>query len=423
MKTLSKAICVLHADGDDEPSRSFKLFSDDDGMIRFNVNPSEEADQVAVFAVDCTAEGQSRTFELELRPSSTPSSDMPAPAAEIRTPKTTDIIRPALTKEEALQLSDEELIKREYPVRPKAKEASDAFATWLQAVTQPARRVDARQVATEIRASSNWEIEPTWSGFELRNSSCDPACGIYDLVEGVWYVPTSVSKPLLVPGAEYSSFWIGLDGDGPAVDDLWQAGTNQDAIQVPDCGLLGICLMWNFETYNAWTEFLPPQQNAQVLANFDVSPGDEMLTLVWVGNPDETPALWYPSGPPLFAIAFVQDITRNEYTFVDTCLGLVIDKNCTNEEQTPILGMEAEWIMERPCLGSGVNNCVYSALADYDSTMMYDAYALQTNGQLMNYNGANNQQIFMLNNNTGHLLSAPFVYNNSTIEYLWYNYQ
>ena len=420
MKTLPKAVCVLHADGDSDTSRSFKLFSDDGGMIRFNVNPSEESEEAAAFAVDCTSEGQSRTFGLELRPNHAPSLDMPAPVAEIRAPKTTDIIRPALTKEEALQLSDEELIKREYPVRPKAKEAPDAFATWLQAVTKPARRVDARQVATEIRASSNWELESNWSGFELRNPI---QSGIYDLVEGVWYVPTSLAKYLPSPGAEYSSFWVGLDGDGPAAQDLWQAGTNQDVIQVPYCGLSGLCLMWNFETYNAFTEYLPPQQNAQVLANFNVSAGDEMLTLVWVGNPDETPALLYPSGAPLFAIAFVEDITQNEYTFVDTCLGEMIDKTCTRQDGDYILGMEAEWIMERPCLGSGVNNCTYSDLADYDSAMMYDAYALQTNGQFMNYNGANNQDIWMYNSSTGHLLSAPFVYNNSTIEYIWYNYQ
>ena len=47
MKTLPKATCVLHVDGDSDTSRSFKLFSDDDGMIRFNVNPSEESEEVA----------------------------------------------------------------------------------------------------------------------------------------------------------------------------------------------------------------------------------------------------------------------------------------------------------------------------------------------------------------------------------------
>jgi len=97
MKTLPKAVCVLHPNGDTESSRSLKMFSDDDGMVRFNVNPSDEAGEAAAFAVDCTSQGQSRTFGLELKPSSIPTSDMPAPAAEIRAPKATDVIRPALT--------------------------------------------------------------------------------------------------------------------------------------------------------------------------------------------------------------------------------------------------------------------------------------------------------------------------------------
>ena len=90
MKTLPKAVCALHVDGDSDISRSFKLFSDDDGMIRFNVNPSEKSDQVAAYAVDCTSDGRSRTFGLELRANSIPTLDMPAPATEIRTPKASD---------------------------------------------------------------------------------------------------------------------------------------------------------------------------------------------------------------------------------------------------------------------------------------------------------------------------------------------
>jgi len=95
----------------------------DDGMIRFNVNPSEESEEVAAYAVDCASDDQSRTFGLELRPHHIPTLDMPAPAAEIRTPKASDVIRPALTEAEALQLSDEEVVRREYPVRPNPKEA------------------------------------------------------------------------------------------------------------------------------------------------------------------------------------------------------------------------------------------------------------------------------------------------------------
>jgi hypothetical protein len=153
MKVLPKATCVLHPEGGSGNSHPLKLFSDDDGMIRFNVSPRVESDQVAAFAVDCTSDGQSQRFGLELRPNQSPSLDMPAPVAETRTPKASDFIRPALTQAEVLQLSDEELAKREYPRRPNREQAPDAFATWLKAVTQPARRINPRQVAhPELRA-------------------------------------------------------------------------------------------------------------------------------------------------------------------------------------------------------------------------------------------------------------------------------
>lgn len=131
MQTLPKAVCVLHLDGDSDTSHRFKVFSDDQGIIRFNVNPSDESDEVASLVVDCTSDGQSRTFGLELRPNHSPSLDMPAPAAEIRAPRASDVIRPALTKAEALQLSDDELVKHEYAPRPNPEQAPKAFGAWL----------------------------------------------------------------------------------------------------------------------------------------------------------------------------------------------------------------------------------------------------------------------------------------------------
>jgi hypothetical protein len=418
MHTLPKAVCVLHVDGDSDTSRSFKLFSDDEGMLRFNVNPREESDEVAAFAVDCTSDGESRTFGLELRPNHTPSLDLPAPQAEIRTPKASDFIRPALTKAAALQLSDGELVTREYPLRPNPKEAPDAFAAWLQAVTQPARRVDARQVAhPELRAST-WELSAGWSGFALKNAPNEVPVPTYDMVEGAWYVPmVKISNNNL---STYSVLWIGLDGDngicpsycpqGAQDDgrysDLWQAGTEQD-IENYTWSIFS----FDFSNYDAWTEFIPGQ-SMQVLPNLNVSPGDGMFSEVWVGNKGQSPSL---SG--LFAIASVEDLTQAEYANVYNCLGLEIDNKCTTEDQIPVLGYQAEWIMERP-----YENNALTDLADYNVAWMYDAYALQTNGSLMNYNGANSQDIWMYNYSNGHLLTVPYVWNNSTIQFFWYNW-
>ena len=409
MKTLPKAVCVLHADGDSDTSHSLKLFSDDEGMIRFNVNPSDESDEVAAFAVDCTSDGQSRTFGLELRPNHTPSSDMPAPAAEIRTPKASDVIRPALTKAEAPQLSDDELVKREYPVRPNPKQAPDAFAGWLQAVTQPARRVDARQVAHPDLRASNLAFTHNWSGFDLKNAPNEVPVATYDLVSGEWYVPTVSAE---YGATAYSVFWVGLDGDdgicykspdpcpgGDKTSDLWQAGTGQ---QITSIVIIdgGIRRSFTFSYYFAWTELVPTQY-IEVLPNFNVSPGDLMISQVWVGNPGQAPSLSGADG-----IALVYDISQNEYTYVYTPLN-----------QVNILGYQAEWIMERP-----YENGVLPDLADYNHAYMYFPEAEQINGSWINYGADNNQPIIMYNPNTNDVLSTAYAVNFGTIGYSWLNF-
>ena len=310
-------------------------------------------------------------------------------------------MRPALSKADATRLSSDELAKRGYPIRPDAVQAPDAFATWLKAVTKPSRLVDARQVArTEIqhvkqKSASNFETSGNWSGFELRGAN-----GAYDMVEGEWYVPTVYYE---TNAHTYSAYWIGLDGDGTS--DLWQAGTEQE---IQDIDILGI--HFDFTNYYAWTEFLPPQGTEQVLPNFSVAPGDLMFTEVWVGNAGSTPTL---SG--LFAIAFVEDISRGEYTTVYNCRGFSIFGACTNIAQTNIGGSEAEWIMERPTVGGSLPD-----LADYSYSYMYAAYAEKPTGSWVTYNGANNQQIFMYNGSD--LLSGVYPAGSSTMLFYWFNW-
>jgi hypothetical protein len=117
----------------------------------------------------------------------------------------------------------------------------------------------------------------------------------------------------------------------------------------------------------------------------------------------------------LYAIAFVEDISRGEFTTVYNCRGTSIFGICLNVNQTKIGGSEAEWIMERPTVGGSLPD-----LADYNYTFMYDAYALQSNGSWMNYNGANNQQIFMYNGND--LLSGAYPWTSTTILFEWFNW-
>ena len=437
MKTMPKAVCMLHAEGDSDPSRAFKVFADDEGMIRFHVNPSDESEEVAAFAVDCTAGGKTRTFPLQLRAQIIPSADMPAPAVETREPQESDVVRPALTYGEAVQLSDDEVLRREYPPRPNANQAPGAFANWLRLVTQPARRVEARQAEhSELRASNLVQNSNNWSGYALENAPNEVPVATYDLVEGAWYVPT-VTNPLYEQ-MTYSVFWVGLDGDSGVCPkycpgngktaDLWQAGTGQQLESLPlraiattasaaeantakastakanTANLIAIIPpvltpTYTFSTYFAWTE-LVPGQSIMVLPNFNVSPGDEVLVEVWVGNKTGNPTLSGQNG-----VAFVEDVTKGEYTYVYTPIGSV-----------KVLGYQAEWIMERP-----YENGVLPGLADYTSTYMYLPWTEKTDGTWLSYDQNNNQPITMVNS-TDNAMSTAISIDTNTIWFVWYSH-
>jgi hypothetical protein len=401
MKTLPKAVCILHAEGDSDVAHSFKVFANDEGMIRFQVRPSAESEQIARLAVDCAAGAKSRTFELELRSNAVPTLEMPAPQPDVRAPQPGDVIRPALTEAEAHALSGEELVQRGYPVRPDEQQAPEAFAAWRQAVTKAARRVDARQVANpdvqhgrRIKGTIVTE-GPNWSGFELKASA-----GTYDLVEGEWNIPTANYES---NSHTYSALWVGLDGDH--LTDLLQAGTEQDN-QDLNFGVFHIYVT----TYYAWSEFLPLQPTEMELGNFAVSPGDLLYSEVWVGNAGQLPSL---SG--LFGIAFLEDVTRSEFATIYTCRGLTLNNNCTSLGQVIVGGSEAEWIMERPTVGGSLPD-----LTDYYEVYVNAAYAQQPNFTWVPYSAANNEQMLMFNGND--LLSMVYPWATSEMLFYWDNW-
>jgi hypothetical protein len=384
MKVLPKATCVLHAEGARDAEHSLKLFADDEGTVRFNVHPSAESDQPARFQVDCEAAGQASRFPLELRPNLSPTAEMPAPSPEVPQSKPEALLRPALTVDDALHFSAEELATQQYPPRPDPQQAPDAFATWLKAVTKPATFVPPRLVANpgvrhlRRQVSAGFETTSNWSGFELRG----PA-NSYWLVTGTWAVPSMLLWETNT--TTYSAFWIGLDGDG--TNDLVQDGTEQNMTDI-QIQFLGID--FHFASYYAWTEFLPQQQTEQVLPGFAVNAGDEIFSMVFMSGTN--------------AEFWIQDLTRNEFTIIPTARG-----------STFVGGSEAEWIMERP----GVNGSL-SDLADYGLAGMSSAYAKTPSSNWVAYNGANNQQIWMYNGSD--LLSGVVPGPGNEIIYYWTNW-
>jgi Peptidase A4 family len=235
--------------------------------------------------------------------------------------------------------------------------------------------------AGRARVSNPPESAPNWSGFELRG-----AAGTYDWVTGEWVVPSVTGES---NSTTYSSFWIGLDGDGTT--DLVQAGTEQENVNFSFFGI-----SWSFSTYYAWTQFLPQQQTEQQVTNFSVHPGDEIFCQVFVADAGQMPSL---TG------FFGQFVIMNQTTSTTTW-------SYTPRGTTNVGGSEAEWIMERPTVNGRLAD-----LADYGSARMSNAVARKVAGGYVGYQGATNEQITMFNGND--ILSTVSAIDAVTMQFKW----
>ena len=112
IKALPHAVCSVHAEGDYDPKHSLKVYADGEGVVRFHVQPSAVAQEIARLEVDCTMDGNLVRYPLHLRVDVDPSAEMPAPPAEKSLAQRYDRhTRPALTVDEAMRLTDR-------PIRP-----------------------------------------------------------------------------------------------------------------------------------------------------------------------------------------------------------------------------------------------------------------------------------------------------------------
>lgn len=365
MTTLPNATCSLHPEGD--ATRSIQLNADEEGIVRFHAGGSEEANYATAFALDCEAGGVAQTFPVEVRPNSVPTTDMPAPAKEVRKAKPGSFVQPALTEFEAAALSDEDLAARGYPRRPNPKDAK-GHASWLKVVTQPMTFVPPNPVANPgiSHAPSCCGTPSTfnWSGFQWESSAANFSSQ-FDWVTGTWLVP-AVTGPNNGPRA-YSAFFVGLDGlntfiPGTNQQDLVQAGTEQDALTTNGTTV---------SNYYAWYQFSPHDPFENKLTSFvNVHPGDEMMCAVWIGPAQSSlpPAL---SGPVAWFVVY--NVTQAEYTLISesrTYLLATLPGQPHIFRTINVPGLEAEWIMERPTVNGKLPD-----LADFGTAEMWGAYA------------------------------------------------
>ena len=115
IKTLPGAVCVLRPAGEATNTRLLHFFADPQGNTRFFVQPRGSSYQIARFIVQCSA-GDRVTMQLvEVRASTILTAKFPPPPP---LPYPVGEIRPGLSTNEALSLSQNELMERGYPLRP-----------------------------------------------------------------------------------------------------------------------------------------------------------------------------------------------------------------------------------------------------------------------------------------------------------------
>jgi hypothetical protein len=379
VKVEPRAECMLYPQGQYEPACGLRLYADQEGIVRFQIRPAGECDELSRVVLECNAHGKVTHHPIEFRVGK-PTDKMPLPTQENRVLKPKDaLIRPALSEGELRRVSDEELIQRGYPVRPNPEEAPNAFLTWRRSVMIPMTFVPPHPVPRrdiirhrkkrkiDLATASTAENSSNWSGFALRGVT-----GAYDWVTGTWHVPTVSGE---TSASSDSLVWVGLDGDGTT--DLVQAGTGQNNTVM---NLPGVPFPISFSTYFAWSEFLPQQPTLQQLTGFAINSGDEIFVEVWVGFAGSGPIL---SG--FFGVMWLSNLTTSAFTSV-----------YTPRSNTVVGGSEAEWIMERATFGKSLGD-----LADYGSAVLYNAYARRSNSPrhkgYVPYQSDTNRQITMVN--------------------------
>ena len=403
LKTEPHAACDLHPSGATDQAHKLKVYANAEGYVKVHVTAKEENQDVHL-QLDCTTAASVTIHPLHLRAGSSPTDDMPAPETSIPTPKDAKVV-PVLTEESAKQLSDDDVINLGYPPRPDAESAPDQYVHWLDMVSHPLTVLWPRSVSRpeklhqpqSVVAAASSSTSANWSGYLVQG-------GLRSFmgVTGEWNVP-----PILAAepnNSTYSTFWVGLDGFG--LNDLVQAGTEQDVIPV-----LGFLIA----NYYAWTEVVPLQAEQQ--ADLPINPGDQVWVNVWIGY-DTSPTHFAGGHTAYFSI--LNATQHQAYYFTSTSF-----------EQLPsnalFQGSQAEWIMERTCISSclGSGTPVFGDLSDYGAAFMTLAQAQKATGSWIDAS-ASTVQINMKEKNTpwpdNDLLSTAVLLPKTTIAFQFVNF-
>lgn len=172
------------------------------------------------------------------------------------------------------------------------------------------------------------QADLNWAGYTLMTNTSDPS-PLVSGVSGSWVVPqVGISQ-----SDTFSAVWIGIGG---AFDKtLIQTGTEQD------CGNGTLY-------YFAWYELLP--YDSVAIEMIDVSPGDTITASITLVNSAEN--VWALS---------IKDLST----------GQSFDHNFSYDSSE----LSAEWVVERPEVGTNNTTMITSMIANFKSVTMSNCKA------------------------------------------------
>ncbi len=253
---------------------------------------------------------------------------------------------------DAVAASDEERARYGLPARPKALASrSLSYTTWLQAMKhakhrlEPALRVTDRRHGPAILrryagSQAGTMASTNWSGELLLSGATSYSSASYTEVLAQWLVSAVQQPNGACGGTDLSATWVGIDGASNTSNDVLQAGTEADAT----------CHYgYTSQTIYPWFEWYP---NYEIqITNFAVFPGASVFVVVQA------------TGPTTANVTFL-NLSNDVYTVL----------NVTAPAGTSLRGTSAEWIVERPEVGTTL-----STLADYGFVQMCSEIAYVAN--------------------------------------------
>jgi hypothetical protein len=260
-----------------------------------------------------------------------------------------------------LAASAAELAAYGLPPRPSTL-ATRSYAAWTHAMAAarfyvaPETRLGARRhgPAANLLRTEGAATSGNWAGQSLQNSAGGYGSASYTEVMGQWVISGVQQAVGICSGTDVSATWVGIDGVTGGAADVLQAGTEADVA----------CTNNNsYQDEYAWVEWYPA--NTVVLYNFPIVVGGSVFVVVQ--------AISATSG-----IATFVNLQTGQYT----AMGIGAPAGTT------LKGNSAEWIVERPSVGTGKT---FGTLADFGEIPMESEIAYlvsQLNTPYFNVPGA-----------------------------------